>query len=152
MTSTSLDHCYVGRGITVYRQLVINNRIKPISYIGDLIMKCTLSALALGTIITIATSTSTMAQGNPTAPLKQVPGQCPPGWIRATPPLNPQLGCIPNQIQTQSQPELKRQTVQIGSPNQTFAPPSNDCPPGFQQATHPVNGQLGCLPNTFKKP
>ncbi|KST67417.1 hypothetical protein [Mastigocoleus testarum] len=27
------------------------------------------------------------------------PGQpCPDGWVRATPPLNPQLGCVPNTI------------------------------------------------------
>ncbi|MEA5628244.1 hypothetical protein [Nostoc sp. UHCC 0251] len=26
------------------------------------------------------------------------PPGCPPGWIPALPPLNPQLGCIPNTI------------------------------------------------------
>ncbi len=26
------------------------------------------------------------------------PPVCPPGWIPALPPLNPQLGCIPNTI------------------------------------------------------
>ncbi|WP_414586692.1 hypothetical protein [Scytonema sp. PCC 10023] len=26
------------------------------------------------------------------------PHGCPPGWIPALPPLNPQLGCIPNTI------------------------------------------------------
>jgi hypothetical protein len=30
--------------------------------------------------------------------LPNLPPGCPPGWIPALPPLNPQLGCIPNTI------------------------------------------------------
>jgi hypothetical protein len=29
--------------------------------------------------------------------------ECPPGWIPALPPLNPQLGCIPNTIVVKNQ-------------------------------------------------
>ncbi|NJM18885.1 MAG: hypothetical protein HC836_15255 [Richelia sp. RM2_1_2] len=31
---------------------------------------------------------------------------CPDGWIPATPPLNPQLGCIPNTITPKQPPQL----------------------------------------------
>ncbi len=48
------------------------------------------------------------------------PPGCPDGWIPATPPLNPQLGCIPNRIK----PRPLNGNIQNQNPNQTSSPSS----------------------------
>ncbi|MGK7912573.1 MAG: hypothetical protein AB4050_14015 [Synechococcus sp.] len=41
------------------------------------------------------------------------PGQCPEGFSPATPPLNPQLGCLPDNMATPSAPEFSPAPVQL---------------------------------------
>jgi hypothetical protein len=64
------------------------------------------------------------------------PGECPEGFTRATPPLNPQLGCLPNTI-----------TSDPGVEPGPVIPPGG-CPEGTSPPTPPLNPQLGCLPES----
>ncbi|MGH9977585.1 MAG: hypothetical protein ACRD8Z_17385, partial [Nitrososphaeraceae archaeon] len=61
---------------------------------------------------------------------------CPEGFVPATPPLNPQLGCLPDTI-----------TSDPGVEPGPVIPPGG-CPEGFVPATPPLNPQLGCLPES----
>ncbi|MGH9950458.1 MAG: hypothetical protein ACRD5J_02440 [Nitrososphaeraceae archaeon] len=64
-------------------------------------------------------------------------GGCPEGFIPATPPLNPQLGCVPDTI-----------TSDPGGQPGPGIPPGA-CPEGSSPATPPLNPQLGCLPDSI---
>lgn len=108
-------------------------------------MKRLLPALTAGALFAITTSAGLMAHARPTqGPVN--PGLCPEGWVPATPPLNPQLKCVPNQIQ--SNPPSRRTPLkkQVNHTHQ-FAPLPGLCPEGWVPATPPLNPQLGCLPN-----
>jgi hypothetical protein len=61
------------------------------------------------------------------------PGDCPEGTVRATPPLNPALGCIAATIAVETGGELHPEP----------------CPDGWVEAEPPVNPELGCLPDTL---
>jgi hypothetical protein len=73
---------------------------------------------------------------NKCIPGNECPPVCPEGFIRATPPLNPQLGCLPESI-----------TADPGDKPGSEIPPGG-CPEGFIRATPPLNPQLGCLPGS----
>ncbi len=67
------------------------------------------------------------------------PGECPPGFSPARPPLNPALGCLPDFITLPLPPD--------------FGPPDpGSCPPGFRPARPPINPALGCLPDFITAP
>lgn len=103
------------------------------------------------------------------------PGTCAPGWRPATPPLNPVLGCLPNNLYIGLDPDGGLASIPPGECPAGWnrvTPPLNPllmclpanlkdpmpldpaasrpdpfCPPGWQQATDPLNFVLGCLPN-----
>ncbi|MEO0374589.1 MAG: hypothetical protein AAF329_08195, partial [Cyanobacteria bacterium P01_A01_bin.17] len=109
-------------------------------------------ALALGTLLATAAGLSAHAQSIP-----QNPGQCPSGWVPAVHPVNPQLGCLPGHIQAEpgsepTQSLLKRQKTSIFQSVQKRPQqlPPQGCAPGWKQATHPLNPQLGCLPTQLQ--
>lgn len=68
------------------------------------------------------------------------PGVCPPGWQQATPPVNPALGCLPNQVYIPTGPEGMRNI------------PEGLCPEGWRPATPPLNPLLVCLPTQLQAP
>ncbi len=83
-------------------------------------MKILTASLALGMVLSASLAGSAAALTRTTltqrlAPLPPI--GCPPGWQLATPPLNPQLGCIPNQIQAPEQPQPAPTRLQV-SPQQ----------------------------------
>lgn len=117
-------------------------------------MKHLIHALALSTLLTTATGLSVQAQAIP-----KNPGQCPPGWVPAVHPVNPQLGCLPGQIQAQpgsepSQGILKRPETSVFQLTPIQKRPQQQppigCAPGWKQATQPLNPQLGCLPTQLQ--
>jgi hypothetical protein len=58
-------------------------------------------------------------------------------WVPATPPLNPQLGCLPDtEIADLSHSSSGDDDDRIG------------CPEGSVLATPPLNPQLGCISGT----
>ncbi len=89
-------------------------------------------------------------------PQQQPPPGCPPGWTQASKPLNPQLGCLPGNIQSQSSSQPAQSTLKPEKQVSVFQPalikpqPSFGCPPGWTQASKPLNSQLGCLPGNIK--
>ena len=98
----------------------------------------------------ISTSMTDDSQASLSAePTRAVPpnGDCPEGTIQATPPLNPQLGCIPNTIT--SGPNTDDSQASLSAEPTRAVPPNGDCPEGTIQATPPLNPQLGCIPNTI---
>ncbi|MGB7414979.1 MAG: hypothetical protein WA902_12295 [Thermosynechococcaceae cyanobacterium] len=110
-------------------------------------MKHFINALALGALlVTTGSGLAVKAQ-----PIRAIPG-CPPGWVTATPPVNPQLKCLPGNILAQPQnPEPFQATQKVQLINkQQLQGPSQGCSPGFKQAVHPLNPQLGCLPTNLQ--
>jgi|GEM_PF-2372614 len=63
------------------------------------------------------------------------PGDCPPGFRPATQPLNPALGCLPNNFYIQLDPNGRLPNI-----------PDGDCPEEWQPVTPPLNPMLICLP------
>ncbi len=83
---------------------------------------------------------------NECIPGNECPPECPEGTTQASPPLNPQLGCLPNTVT--SEPDSD-ESPQRTSDSATLANnPDGQCPEGTVQASPPLNPQLGCLPNT----
>lgn len=107
-------------------------------------MKHLMNVIALGALLTTAAPIAAVAQP------PQIPG-CPPGWVPATPPVNPQLGCLPGQMQARptTRPALIRKTQFKAQPKKVQLPPPG-CAPGWTQAVHPLNPQLGCLPTQIQ--
>jgi hypothetical protein len=68
------------------------------------------------------------------------PGVCPPAWHQATPPVNPALGCLPNNVYIPTRPDGTRDI------------PPGLCPEGWLPATPPLNPLLVCLPTTIAQP
>ncbi|WP_404789692.1 hypothetical protein [Altericista sp. CCNU0014] len=115
-------------------------------------MKCINSFLRIAPLTWLAIASSALAvpQFSGAAHQSQPPTGCPPGWEQATYPLNPQLGCLPTHIQakpgqSESQTMMKPLKVQ-GFQEQ----PPTGCRPGWSQAKHPLNFQLGCLPGQIQ--
>ncbi|MEA5572499.1 hypothetical protein [Calothrix sp. UHCC 0171] len=79
------------------------------------------SLMVINTLCTISISSVAFAS-TPVNP----PG-CPDGWVPATPPLNPQLGCIPNRIK----PRPLNGNFQNPNPNSQFKFPP-EIPQDFQ--------------------
>ena len=68
------------------------------------------------------------------------PGDCPPGFRPATPPLNPALGCLPNNLFLPT------------GPDGVLNIPEGMCPEGWRPVTPPLNPLLVCLPNQISTP
>jgi hypothetical protein len=79
---------------------------------------------------------------NECIPGNECPPECPEGTTQASPPLNPQLRCLPNTVT--SEPDSD-ESPQRTSDSATLAiPPKDECPKGFVQAPNP---DLGCIAN-----
>lgn len=63
------------------------------------------------------------------------PGACPPGFRPVTPPVNPALGCLPENVYL---PTGRDGTRNI---------PEGMCPEGWRPVTPPLNPMLVCLPD-----
>ncbi len=94
-------------------------------------IKKLLGAVAL----VVPTAAMTVAAAAGPAGAQAAPTGCPPGFSQARPPLNPALGCLPDNI-----------TIPPLGP---LGPPTGACPPGFFRPPPPLNFQLGCLPNSL---
>ncbi len=108
-----------------------------------------MNVLALGALL-VTTGSGLAVQAQP---MRTTPGGCPPGFKQAMHPLNPQLGCLPTNLQANpDQPSQGQKRPVVFQPAQ-LPGPMPGCPTGFKQAVHPLNPQLGCLPtNMLLKP
>ncbi len=79
---------------------------------------------------------------NECIPGNECPPECPEGTTQASPPLNPQLGCLPNTVTSEPNSD---ESPQRTSDSATLANhPNGQCPEGFVQAPNP---ELGCIAN-----
>lgn len=104
---------------------------------------CPSSATAFVAIVVLLLSTAVSAgskhddSGNL---FDNPPHLCPPGWSQATPPLNPALGCLPNDVYLPVNPDGTRNI------------PDGMCPHGWKPVTPPLNPLLVCLPTSVSTP
>ncbi len=107
-----------------------------------------LQTQVLGSIVSEDRGQSNAPPGvdpNECVPGNECPPECPEGFIPAAPPLNPQLGCIPNTVT--SEPSSDESPERTSDTATLAIPPNGECPEGTTQASPPLNPQLGCIPN-----
>jgi hypothetical protein len=93
----------------------------------------TVAAMMLLAIVLAITAPGTDARPIDPAFETSPARRCPPGWVEAKPPLNPELGCVSDTI--------------VAATGDSAHP--DHCPAGWIPATDPVNHELKCLNNTL---
>ncbi|MEL7084837.1 MAG: hypothetical protein AAF268_03965 [Cyanobacteria bacterium P01_A01_bin.3] len=116
-------------------------------------LKLTVSTLALAAIATLSASTSALAQEQAPHHTRHSPQRsprtvqlhsttgCASGWVESSAPG----GCSPGSFTTLDAQPVDPQPVNRGLP-------PGECREGFSHATHPLNPQLGCLPDNVAAP